>query len=318
MAAKKSKTNKSKSVKKTTKKATPSVKKKVVVSKNKVVTESKRGRKPTTRRAKRIPVSQSPRKKSDYNILSSQISEYCKKRQNGKPCTRQKIAEIYNAIKQEQTSKGKKLSQQEIRSIIESKLAFANLKSVPEALEQLDWFRVVSTLVEDSGSFFKDQDLIVFNLSEIGFGSLRTPFFNLEDYYIEEIYPTIQQYADEIEDLTGRNFNSPPPQLIYDASKSDIDKRIFTWVFNMPDSTRKSVSTKENIEEVPTVSEVETEEKPTKKSDEAEILRLRKETAEAEEKRLSSKSALISQYTELYKMDILTSEELKKLILDLS
>lgn len=318
MAAKKSKTNKSKSVKKTTKKATPSVKKKVVISKKKVVTESKRGRKPTTRRAKRIPVSQSPRKKSDYNVLSSQISEYCKKRQNGKPCTRQKIAEIYNAIKQEQTSKGKKLSQQEIRSIIESKLAFANVKSVPELLKQFDWFRVVDVLVEGSGSFFKDQDLIVFNLSEIGFGSLRTPFFNLEDYYLEEIYPTIQQYADEFEDLTGRKLNSPPPQFIYDASKSDIDKRIFTWIFSMSDSIPEGISIEEDIEEAPTVSEVETEEKSTKKTDEAEILRLKKETAQAEEKLLSEKRALISEYKELYNMGILTSEELKKLILGLS
>lgn len=314
MASKKSKTNKSKTVKK----STSSVKKKSVVSKTKAVAQSKRGRKPSTRRAKRVTVAQTTRKKSDYNILSSQISEYCKKRQNGKPCSRQKIVEIYNAIKQEQTNKGSKLTQQEIRSVIESKLAFANVKSVPELLKQFDWFRVVDVLVEGSGSFFKDQDLIVFNLSEIGFGSLRTPFFNLEDYYLEEIYPTIQQYADEFEDLTGQKLNSPPPQFIYDASKSDIEKRMFTWIFSMSDTIPEGVSREDEFPEIPTESEVATEEKPEKKQDEAEILRLRKETAEAEGKALAEKRALISEYKELYNMGILTSDELRKLILGLS
>jgi len=318
MASKKSKTNKPKSVKKVSKKPALSPKKKSVVSKKKAITESKRGRKPTTRKAKRVIVSQSPRKKSDYNVLSSQISEYCKKRQNGKPCSRQKIAEIYNAIKQEQNKEGKKLSQQEIRSIIESKLAFVNVKSVPELLKQFDWFRVVDVLVEGSGSFFKDQDLIVFNLSEIGLGSLKTPFFNTEDYYLDEIYPTIQQYADEVEDLTGRKLNSPPPQFIYDESKSDIEKRIFTWIFSMSDSLPEGISRDEDIDEEPPTSEVETEEKPAKKTDEAEILRLRKETAQAEEKMLSEKRALISEYKDLYKLGVLTSDELKKLILGLS
>jgi hypothetical protein len=317
MAAKKSKPNKSKSIKKTVKKTTSSVKKKPIVSRSKTVVESKRGRKSSTRKAKRVVASQSTRKKSDYNILSSQISEYCKKRQNGKPCSRQKIVEIYNAIKQEQANKGSKLSQQEIRSVIESKLAFANVKSVPELLKQFDWFRVVDVLVEGSGSFFKDQDLITFDLSEIGFGSLRTPFFNIEDYYLEEIYPTIQQYADEFEDLTGRKLNSPPPQFIYDGSKSDIDKRIFTWVFSMSDSIPEGVSREDEITET-IESEVEISEKTDKKKEETEILQLKKEIAEAEVKALSEKRALISEYKELYNMGILTSDDLRKLIVGLS
>lgn len=181
------------------------------------------------------------RKKSSFNIVSSAISKWCK--ENGKRCTKKEISEIYQGLKERYLTSDKKyqLTAEEIQLGIEGKLkddkgekrdllAFKNQTAVPTNLgTAFNWFFAPSYFNND-GLFFKEDDILRFDLKAIGRGVVEIEFKEFNAKYREEIYDWITEEIEDYEKTNGEAL-SPVPEFVFDEDATDIENRIFEWRF---------------------------------------------------------------------------------------
>ena len=203
------------------------------------------------------------RKKSDWNIVSSAISKWCK--DNGSRCTKKQISEIYQGLK-ERRLKGDpkyKLSAEDIELGIKGELkvdegtdkektidllAFKNQEAVPTQFFEFPWFNAPSFFNND-GLFFRDEDILFFDLTAIGRGLVQTTYKEFNTKYRDELYMWITQDINDYEEANGEA-PSPPPDFILNLEETDLNNRIFEWKFQYQSSLIPSVPTQEGQQKV--------------------------------------------------------------------
>jgi hypothetical protein len=147
----------------------------------------------------------------------------------------------------------------EIKEDIDKVLAFRNQEELPVSCEDFYYFEVLTNLFGNDGGYFREDDTLIFDLTIIGEGKIKTPFAELPYAYKTSIYEAIRDYIQDVETETGIKV-SPQPKFIYDADKSNLEKRIFIWKINF-DST-------ENKEQIFTTKELKEQKEDRDKVDE--------------------------------------------------
>jgi hypothetical protein len=199
-------------------------------------------RKAIVAKAKRLP--------TQYDIVRKIIAEYCQ-RNYGRRCTRKESQEIYQSLKTRFLDKesGKQISLNDIKADIDKVLAFRNSSTPPSSvILPMPYYEVVTRLYNNDGGFFREDDTLIFDLSTIGEGKVKTPYGELAYTYKTDIYERVREYISDVE-ATGIKV-SPPPEFVYDADKSKEEKRIFVWNINFDNVTDKEeLFTSEEIKE---------------------------------------------------------------------
>ena len=174
------------------------------------------------------------RKQSSYNIVQKGIKDYCL-RKYGKRCTRKEVSEIYQGLKLRYADEWKdnkgSITPKKIADEIDQRLSYRKAGSMPTDLKDFEWYFVIDKLMLEDGGFFQPDDVLNFDLSPIGLGTPRGEYVDLEYIYTEEVYPEVREYISDVETTTGLKM-SPQPLFVLDEKRSDIDKRIFTWVID--------------------------------------------------------------------------------------
>ena len=170
---------------------------------------------------------------TQYNVVRKVVADYCM-RNYGRRCTRKESQEIYQALKLrflDKESGIKQVSLEDIKKDIDKVLAFKGETSPPTSVVlPMPYYDVVTRLFNNDGGFFADDDTLIFDLSTIGEGKVKTPYAELPYAYKTDIYERIQNYIADVE-ASGVKV-SPPPEFVYDADKSKEEKRIFVWNIN--------------------------------------------------------------------------------------
>jgi len=178
------------------------------------------------------------RKPSAYNILQKEIAKYCVDNY-GRKCSKTEISEIYQSLKTrffDVDEKKLKVSPSEVAKTIDEKLAYRGKEEIPVFLTDFYWFDVIVRLWSNDGGFFSDDDTLIFDISSIGLGKRKTPFFSLVEIYQDEVYTELIEFFEEVENQTGKKLNeSPIPKWIYDEEQSDIENRRFVWKIEFDD-----------------------------------------------------------------------------------
>ena len=194
------------------------------------------------RKAKRVE----PKKQNSYHIIQSAISNYCKEKY-GKSCSKKEMSEIYQALKSRyKDSKGVQINPNEIAKEIDKRLAYYDVTKVPKVLKDFLWFDIVDRLKGNDGLYFRDEDMIVLDFSSVSddLGVMKTPYSSLEEFYTDDLYPLVQEYFEDVYNQTGIKV-SPPPTFVLSEDKTDYEKRIFRYEFDIDDKQKS----KDKLEE---------------------------------------------------------------------
>ena len=275
-------TNKDSKRKKLTKKSPLSVSKR-----SKPLVKSSVPKKIAKRKAKQVK----KRVPSQYDVVRGIVADYCL-RNYGRRCTRAESKAIYQSLKLRFLNKESGLKQiglAEIKEDIDKVLAFKESKSIPSSvILPMPYYEVVTRLYNNDGGYFNEDDTLVFDLSVIGEGKVKTPYAELPFSYKTDIYERIREYISDVE-ASGVKV-SPPPEFVYDADKSNEDKRVFVWKINFDNvSEKEQIFTGEEIKEQSDDKE-RNEEVITEKIDEivekgssADVLAIEKERTKQKE-----------------------------------
>jgi hypothetical protein len=181
------------------------------------------------RRAKRVVVK--TRKESSYNVIQKGIKDYCL-RKYGKRCSRQEVSEIYQALKLRYADEFKnpksKITPKSIADTIDEKLGYKDAKAMPTDFEDFEWYMVIDKLILTDGGYFLEDDILTFDLSDVGLGKVTGSYAELDYMYTEQIYPDMREYISDVEATTGIKM-SPQPSFVIDEDRSDFGKRVFVW-----------------------------------------------------------------------------------------
>jgi hypothetical protein len=226
--SKRSKTDKKKGL--STKKASKPAKTQGVqkVSKPKNADTKKR---PAKRKANVI---KAKRVQTQYDIVRGVVADYCK-RNYGRRCTREESKQIYQALKLRFLDKDRKtnVTLEEIKTDIDKVLAFKDKSSPPDtATLPFTYFEVVSRLYDNDGGYFREDDTLIFDLTAIGEGKVKTPYAELPYAYKTDIYERVRGYVLDVKD-EGITFSDNQLEFVYDADKSNEEKRIFVWKLSL-------------------------------------------------------------------------------------
>jgi len=283
----------------------------------------KKGGKPKTK-AKGRPAKKRPakrkgtkktRKPNRYNQLRKAISQYCLRKYNYR-CSNDDINRIYRELKRRyfDVDPKKQVSPSELAKNIDTVLGFKDENDVPLDLRTFNWFDLETFLREQDGLFFKKGDKITLDLSS--FGAPVT--FEIQDLgvaYRDEVYPTVRQGIDEYEQQFGQR-PSPPPYFEFDEEASDSKKRRFIWRLEV-DAGAQAIAQPPSEPTGPSKEgETSSASEPPEGQETEEILRLRKEAAQAETERNQSRLALIREGRELLSEGLITKAEFKSMFLD--
>ena len=169
------------------------------------------------------------RKISAYNIVTSAISDWCKR--NGARCSRKEISEIYQGLKQRYANQGIPFAfdKDEVEKALKERLSQRGRKELPTQFKEFNWFDTPSLFNMDGG-YFKNDDILRFDLSLIRKGILEIEYSELNDVYREQIYIFITEVVDEYEQEFGE-MPSPIPQFSYNEEFTDLENRIYQWDF---------------------------------------------------------------------------------------
>ena len=262
--SKRSKTDKKKSL--STKKRSKPLKTQVVqkVSKANADTIKKRvvKRKATPLKAKRV--------QTQYDVVRGIVADYCK-RNYGRRCTRSESKEIYQALKLRFFDKDikTKITLEQIKSDIDKVLAFKDKTSPPETTTlPFPYFELIIRLYDNDGGYFRDDDTLILDLTSIGEGKVKTPYAELPYAYKTDIYERIRGWIVDVTD-EGVLESDNQLQFVYNADKSNVEKRLFVW--------KLSLDAVENKEKVQTSKEIKEGEEEKKSN-----LEYNKEKAEEE------------------------------------
>ena len=142
-----------------------------------------------------------------------------------------------------------KVTLEDIKKDIDKVLAFKGETSPPTSvILPMPYYDAVTRLYNDDGGFFQEDDTLIFDLTSIGEGKVKTPYAELPYTYKTDIYERIQNYIADVES-EGIKI-SPPPEFVYDADSSNEEKRVFVWKINFDNVEEKEqILTGEQIKE---------------------------------------------------------------------
>lgn len=276
------------------------------------------------------------RKVSDWNIVSSAISKWCK--ENGARCTKKQISEIYRSIKERKLSKDPnyKLTAEEIELGIKGQLvlnegkyneekvdllAFKNQEGVPTQFFDFEWYFAPSFFNND-GLYFKQDDVLRFDLTSIGRGVIEIYYSEFNSVYRDDIYEWITEEVEQYESESGKGYYG---RFKLNQEATDVENRIFEWTFEGQDEGQ--VPTQEGREKVtgikdkslPTEAEAKAqkeEDKAREKQESAPPRKLSKKELELEtlKEKNREKELMLKEKDsdrEDVKMGLMTSEEFR-------
>ena len=174
------------------------------------------------------------RVQTKYDVVRGIVADYCK-RNYGRRCSREESKQIYQALKLRFFDKDikTKITLEQIKSDIDKVLAFKDKTSPPDTTTQpFPYFELIIRLYDNDGGYFREDDTLIFDLTAIGEGKVKTPYAELPYSYKTDIYERIRGYVEDVESATGKKF-SPQPEFVYDADKSNLEKRLFVWKLSL-------------------------------------------------------------------------------------
>jgi hypothetical protein len=190
-----------------------------------------RPRKRKTAKKKGVPIDK-PKSLRNYDIIRKGIADYCKSKY-GRNCTRKESSEIYQTLKLRflNADLNTKIPVEQLQKVIDEKLANRGDSEVPfVSADPFEYYRVIEILYGNDGGFYQETDTLFFDLRVIGEGIVKTSFADLPYTYKEDMYGRIREFIVESE-AQGIKV-SPQPQFVFDADKSNIEKREFWWKLN--------------------------------------------------------------------------------------
>ena len=212
----------------------------------------KRGRKKTTRPAKRKrgfvstapTVPATPKRTNRYILITKSIRDYCL-RKYGIKCPNEDVIEIYNQLKsryqkdwekKDKSIKKKFVTPADIANNIDAYLANKDLIDLqpPLDLQQVQWFEIEGKFQQRDNLFFKPDDDFVLDFSSLNMGIFKVKFSELPSFYRNNLYATMRELIKEVEDQLQRDL-SPPPTLFYDAKNSNVKERLFYYAIDPSD-----------------------------------------------------------------------------------
>jgi hypothetical protein len=267
------------------------------VTKGKRKAKRKKGFVPANKgTSKQVPTK--VRKKSDWNIVSSAISKWCK--DNGSRCSKKQISEIYQGLKERRLNGDPKykLTPEDIELGIKGELvlnkgkkneekvdllAYKNQESVPAQFKEFPWFNAPSFFNND-GLYFKDDDVLLFDLFIIGRGMVETTYKEFNMVYRDEMYQWITKSLQDYEEANNEAA-SPPPDFILNVDEIDLENRVFEWKLFYQSSLIPTTPTQEGQEKVTGIKdETLKSEKEVKEQQEKDLQRQIQQPAPMSEK----------------------------------
>ena len=108
------------------------------------------------------------------------------------------------------------------------------------------YFELIIRLYGNDGGYFREDDTLIFDLTAIGEGKVKTPYAELPYAYKTEIYERIRGWIVDVKD-EGVLESDNQLQFVYNADKSDVEKRLFVWKLSLDavDNKEKVQTTKE-------------------------------------------------------------------------
>jgi hypothetical protein len=153
-------------------------------------------------------------------------------RKYGKRCSRQEVSEIYQALKLRYADEFKDsksgITPKIIADTIDERLGYRDAGSMPTDLKDFEWYLVIDKLVLTDGGYFLEDDILTFDLSDVGLGKVTGSYAELDYMYTEQIYPDMREYISDVEATTGIKM-SPQPSFVIDEDRTDVAKRVFVW-----------------------------------------------------------------------------------------
>jgi len=188
-----------------------------------------------TRSGKRKAKRKQIRKRSQYDLIRSSIADYCK-RNYGRRCSQAEVSDIYQTLKLrfiDNKSERNPIPIKEIQRTIDERLAYYKKQGgMPILLRDFEYYNTLAILYWRDGGYFKQDDVMNFDLRGIGEGIVRCTFNELPDVFSEDIRDRIKEWVSDVVDETGIE-PSPPPTFVFDEELSDYEKREFTWVLDI-------------------------------------------------------------------------------------
>ena len=227
--------------------------------------------------------------------------------------------QIYRQIRSEYYDKGISLPEDKLKEIIAGTMGQYDKGLPPPAAQSFPWYEIQTTLLQYKDSYFKSDDILVFDLSQLGFDKLTvanysevldTVAFNLRSQL-----DTLRKEDKDVEspvpffDMTDLSVTESPRKFKYTLAVSpEASNRYAT----LPDPSTDPFALDEKVPELPSdvVDEPSTQpdsKKSDKKSESVTIL-------EAETKKIQAETELVKEQTKLASLQLEKANKALELI----
>jgi len=249
------------------------------------------------------------RKANRYNTFRTYASKYCAKNY-GQPCSNDKMNRVYRQIKAEYYDNGKFLSEAELNQIIAISMNQFDKGLPPPQIQTFPWYEMQDILLQYKDVYFKPDDILVFDLSDLGFLDL---FVNPFDEVINTVAFEIRARLDTLR-KGDKDIESPVP--MWDMIELDIKSkpRKFKYKLSVGTAASNEYAVLPYISNDPFTPTPETPpETPPKTSPETPEPTPKKTKKTKKKKRSGAKSSAILDETSRIKAETVLVQEQSKL-----
>jgi hypothetical protein len=167
------------------------------------------------------------RKPNRYNAIRSASSKYCKKKY-GKSCTNAELNEIYREIKKDKRFTNVPLD--EVIKKLDLLLGKRDQTKMPSDLDGFMWWDTDQFITYLNKFFFKKDDKLIFDLSEIGMKPVKTTYKDFPSDYRTKMYSGLRNRTNFVEDELGETLY---PVMESTTTPKDAKNRKFSWKLNL-------------------------------------------------------------------------------------
>ena len=209
------------------------------------------------------------RKPNRYNDIRKASAEYCR-RKYGKPCTNKELNEIYRRLKKDYG----KVPIKEVTKNLDLLIGKKDEKGFPADLENFNWFDTESLVYRINDQYFKPSDKLIFDMNAMGEGVLTSTWGDFPVNYRDGMYDKLRNLTEKLQ-REGYLASDEIPRFDFDVEGSNIKKRVFKWVLEVPDDF--DIEDFEDLEDKPKRKRKKKKKKPSDSKDVVEALKLLRE-----------------------------------------
>ena len=169
------------------------------------------------------------RKPNRYNDIRKAAAAYCRDKY-GKPCTNKELNDIYRRLKKDYGE----VPIREVTKNLDLLIGKKDEKGFPADLESFNWFDTESLVYRINSQYFKPNDKLIFDMNAMGEGVLTSTWEDFPVNYRDGMYDKLRNLTEKLQ-REGYLASDEIPQFEFDDDASNIKKRVFKWVLDVPD-----------------------------------------------------------------------------------